>query len=74
MLSCCLKCKKSRERCKKPKVARTNNARIMLLLKCKEYDSKKSKLIKEQEPSDLLSILRIKTPLSKIFLVAPLLF
>ena len=74
MLSHCLKCKKNTGRCKKPKVARTKNGRIILLSKCKEYDSKKSKFIKEQEGSELLSILRIKAPLSKFFLVVPLMF
>ena len=37
-------------------------------------DCKKSKFIKEQEASGLLSSLGIKTPLSKIPLVAPLSF
>ena len=37
-------------------------------------DSNKSKFIKQQEASGLLSSLRIKTPLSKIPLVGPLLF
>ena len=37
-------------------------------------DSKKSKFIKEQKASRLLSSLRIKTPLSKISLVVPFLF
>ena len=34
----------------------------------------KSKLVKEQEASGLVSILGIKTPLSTISLVGPLLF
>ena len=46
----------------------------MLLSKCEVWDSKKSKFIKEQETSGLLSSLRIKTPLSKIPLLGPLLF
>ena len=37
-------------------------------------DSKKSKFIKEQEASGLLSNLELKTPLLKIPLVGPLLF
>ena len=45
----------------------------MLLSKCEVYDSKKSKFIKEQEASGLLSSLGIKTPLSKIPLLGPLL-
>ena len=45
----------------------------MLLLKCEVCDSKKSKFIKEQEASGLLSSLGIKTPLRKIHFVGPLL-
>ena len=47
--------------------------RIMLLSKCKVWESERSKFIKEQEASALLSSLEIKTPLSKIPLVGPLL-
>ena len=46
----------------------------MLLSKCEVCDSKKSKFIKEQETSGLLSSLGKKTPLSEIPLAAPLLF
>ena len=46
----------------------------MLLPKCAVCGSKKSKFIKRQEASGLLSSLGIKTPLSKIPLVGPLLF
>ena len=46
----------------------------MLLLKYAVFDSKKSKFVKEQEATRLLSSLRIKTLLSKIPLVGPLLF
>ena len=41
------------------------NERIMFLSKCAVRDSKKSKFIKQQEPSGLLSSLGLKTPLSK---------
>ena len=71
MPHCCLKCRKNTES-KNPKVARTKNGRILLLLKCVVCDSEKSKFIKEQEPSGLLSSLAIKTRLSKISLVCPL--
>ena len=57
-----------------PKVAKIMNGRIMLLTKCAVCDSKKSKFIKEQEASGLLISLGIKTPLSKISLVSPLVF
>ena len=46
----------------------------MFLLKRAVCGSKKSKFIKEQEASGLLSSLGIKTPLIKIPLVGPLLF
>ena len=45
MLSSRLKCRKNTES-KNPKVPRTRNGRIMLLLKCAVCDSKKSKFIK----------------------------
>ena len=59
---------------KNSKVARTKSGRIMLLSKCAVCDSKRSKFIKEQVASGLLSSLGIKTPISKIPLVGPLLF
>ena len=46
----------------------------MLLSKCIVRDNKKAKFIKEQETNELLSSLEIKTPVSKIPLVGPLLF
>ena len=46
----------------------------MLLSKCEVCYSTKSKFIKKQETSGFLSSLGIKTPLSKIPLVGPLLF
>ena len=41
---------------------------------CAVYDRVRLKFIKQQEASGLLSSLGIKTPLSKIPLVGPLLF
>ena len=73
MLSYCSKCRKNTES-KNPKVLKTKNGKIMLSSKCEVCRSKKSKFIKEQEASRLLSSLGIKTPLSKIFLVGPILF
>ena len=73
MLSYCLKCKKNTES-KNPSVARSKNGRIMLLSKCAMCNSKKSKFIKQQEASALLSMLGIKTPLIKVTLEGPLLF
>ena len=63
MYSFCLKCRNNKES-KNPKLARTRNGRIMLLSKCAVSDSKKSKLIKEQDASGLSSSLVIKAPLS----------
>ena len=67
----CLKCNKNTES-KNPKVLRTKNGRIMLLMKCVMCDGKKLKFIKEQKASGLLSSLGIKTPLNKILLSGPL--
>ena len=73
MLSYCLKCRKNTES-KNPKAVRTKSDRTMLLSKCKVCGSKKSKFIKEQQASGLVSSLGIKTPLSKIPLLGPVLF
>ena len=67
MLLYCLKCRKNTET-KNTKVVRTRNGKIMLLSKYAVCDSRKSKFIKEQEASWLLSSLEIKTSLSKIYL------
>ena len=73
MLSYCLRCGEDTES-KNPNFVKTKNGRIMLLSKCKLCDSEKSKFIKEQEPSPLLTSLGIKKTLSKISLAGPLLF
>ena len=73
MLLYWLKCTKNTES-KNPKVVKTKTGRIMLLSKCAVRESTKSKFIKEQDISGLLSSLGIKTPLSKIPLVGSLLF
>ena len=73
MLSYFLNCRKNIES-KNSKVARAKNGRIMLSSKCAVCDSKKSNFMKQQEASELLSCLGIKTPLSKTPLVGPLLF
>ena len=59
---------------KNPKVVKTKSGKTRLFLKCEMFDSKKLKFIKEQEASRLLSSLGIKTNLSKIPLIGPLLF
>ena len=68
MLSHCLKCRKNTES-ENSKVVKTKNGRIMLLSKCAVCDSKKSRFIKEQKASGLLSSLGLKTLLSRIPLV-----
>ena len=63
MLLYCLKCRKD-TKSKSLKVVKSINERIMLLSKkkCAVCDSKKSKFIKEQEASGLLSSLGRKPP------------
>ena len=73
MLLYCPKCRKNTES-QNPKVVTAKSRRIMLLLKCAVRDSQKSKFIKEQEASGLLSSFRMKTHLNKIPLLGPLLF
>ena len=71
LLYYCLKCRKNTES-ENPKVARTKNGRMILLSNCVVCDSKKSKFLKQQEASGLLSSLGINTPLSKIPIAGPL--
>ena len=73
LLYYCLKCRKNTAS-KNPKVAKTKNGRIMLLSNFVVYDRKKSKFLKQQEASGLLSSLGIKTPSIKIPLVGSILF
>ena len=46
----------------------------MLLCRRVACGNKKSKFVKEQEASELLSVLGIRTPLSKISLLGDILF
>ena len=71
MLSYCLKCKKNMKS-KNPEVVKTKNRRIMLLPKYVACNSKKSRFLKEKEARELLSSLRIGTPLSRTLLGPPL--
>ena len=73
MLSYCLKCRQKTES-ENPKFVRTKNGRIMLFPKYAVCDDKKSKFIKGQEASRLLSSLETTTLLSKIPLAGPPLF
>ena len=65
MNSYCLSCKKDTKNIN-PKIVRTKNNRLMMLLKCAICNNKKSRFNKEQEARGLLSNLGIRTPLSKI--------
>ena len=65
MESYCLKCKKYTKNIN-PQVSRTSTGKLKILSKCAICGSKKSKFIKKQGASGLLSKLDIKTPLSKI--------
>ena len=73
MESYCLKCKKYTKNIN-PQVSSTSNGKLLILSKCAICDSKKSKFIKKQEASGLLSKLGIKTPLSKIPILGDVLF
>ena len=57
-----------------PIVSKISDGKIMLLSKCAICGSKKSRFIKKQEASGLLSSLGIKTPLSKIPILGDILF
>ena len=65
MESYCLRCKKHTKNID-PQVSSTSNGKFMILSKCAICNSKKSKFMKKQEASGLLSKLGFKTPLSKI--------
>ena len=61
----CVKCRRKTENLDL-KIFKTKNGRLIMQLKCTEYEFKKSRFIKEQEAKGLLSNLRIKTPMRKI--------
>ena len=69
----CLKCEKDTENIN-PMVSRTSNNRTMILSKCAQCGSKKSRFIKNQEAKGLLSNLGIRTPLSNIPILGDILF
>ena len=72
MKSYCLKCKKDTENINS-KVSKTSNGRTMILSKCATCGSKKLRFIKNQEAKWLLSNLGIRTPLSKVPILADIL-
>ena len=73
MKSYCIKCKKHTENIN-PEVSKTSNGRTMVLSKYAICDSKKLRLIKNQEAKWLLSNLGVRTPLSKVPILGDILF
>ena len=73
MLYYYLKCKKNTESIN-PKVLKISNVKTMILSKCAICGSKKSKFIKKQEASGILSSVGISTPLSKIPVLGDIFF
>ena len=59
----CVKCKKDTENIDS-KMFRAKNNRLIMQSKCSVCRIKKSRFVKEQEAKDLLSNLKIRTPLS----------
>ena len=64
MSSYCSNCNRNTKNIN-PRVSKTNNGKTMLLSKCAIQGNKKSRFIKKQEASRILSSLDFKTPLSK---------
>ena len=73
MLSYCLNCRKKAES-RNPQVTPREKGGIMFLSKYAVRNSIKSRFIKRQKPSRLLSSLGLKTPLSEISLFGDNLF
>ena len=73
MQSQCLKCKKNTEKIN-PRISKVINGKIILLSKSAILGGKKSRFIKEQEVSILLSSLVIKAPFCKIPILGNILF
>ena len=73
MSSYCLKCKRNTENIS-PRISKAINGKILLLSKYAICGSKKSRFIKKQESSGILSSIVLKPPLSKIPLFGDSLF
>ena len=69
----CLKCRKDIENMNS-RVSKASNNRTMILSKCAECGSKKSRFIRNQETKGLLNNLVIRTPLSKVPIFGDILF
>ena len=73
MKSYCLKCRKDTENIN-PRVSNTINGRKTILSKCAICGNKKSRFIKNQEAKGLISILGLRTPISKVPVLGDILF
>ena len=65
---------KLQKKYRNPNVSKMNNGKTLILSKCKICGSKKSRFIKNQGASGILSSLGLKTPLSKVPLLGDILF
>ena len=61
----CLACRKYTKN-NNPEILRNRQNRLMIQSNCATCNSKKFRFIKEQQAMGILSILGIKTPLSKV--------
>ena len=57
-----------------PRILKTSKNRTIILSKCTECESKKSKFIKNQEAKGLLSNLGVRTPLRNVPILGDILF
>ena len=73
MPSYCLKCRKNTQSID-PKVSKTINGKTMILSECAICGGKKSRCVKKQEASGILSSLGLKTPSNKIPLLGEIFF
>ena len=73
ILSYCLKCREKTD-IKNRRFVKTKHGRIMVSSNCGNCGGKKSRFIKQQEASRILSSLGVGTPLGKIPSVGPILF
>ena len=76
MLSYCLKCKKKQKKPENinPSISKTIHGKTMILSTYAIYNTKKSRSIKKQEASGILSNFGFKTPLSTIPLLDDIFF
>ena len=73
MLSYYWKCRKDIDNIN-PKVSKTNDGKTMILSKYAICGCKKSRFIKKQEASGILSNLCLRTPVSKVTSLGDILF